>query len=220
MSVRVVLVEDQPVVRAGFKALLDAQPDIEVVGEAASGSQALIVTREQRPDVVVMDIRMPDMDGMEATRWIRADSALEPTRVLVLTTFELDEYVLGALQASASGFLLKRGRAERPAASGEDHRRWGVAARPKCHPAAHRPVPDRPGDARAHSPRGLRRVDQPRAGDAHGDRARHDERGDRPGLPSQSPHRQGAHLPHPDEARGARPRPLVVIAYESGLVTR
>ena len=109
MSVRVVLAEDQPMVRAGFRALLDSRPEIEVVGEAATGADALAVTREQCPDVVVMDIRMPEMDGLEACRQITSDPALEATRVLVLTTFELDEYVFAALEAGASGFLLKGG---------------------------------------------------------------------------------------------------------------
>jgi DNA-binding NarL/FixJ family response regulator len=108
-AIRVVLAEDQPMVRAGFRSLLDSRSDIEVVGEAATGTEALEQVRAQGPDVVVMDIRMPEMDGLEATRRITADPALSQTRVLVLTTFELDEYVFGALDAGASGFLLKGG---------------------------------------------------------------------------------------------------------------
>ena len=108
-ATRVVLAEDQPMVRAGFRALLDSRGDIEVVGEAATGVEALEQARALVPDVVVMDIRMPEMDGLEATRRITADEALSETRVLVLTTFELDEYVFGALDAGASGFLLKGG---------------------------------------------------------------------------------------------------------------
>jgi DNA-binding NarL/FixJ family response regulator len=96
-------------VRAGFRALLDSRSDIEVVGEAATGAEALEQVRALRPDVVVMDIRMPEMDGLEATRRITTDPTLSHTRVLVLTTFELDEYVFGALDAGASGFLLKGG---------------------------------------------------------------------------------------------------------------
>src|SRR2546423_4194072 len=96
-------------VRAGFRSLLDSRDDFEVVGEAATGCEALEQARAQRPDVVVMDIRMPEMDGLEATRRITSDPALAATRVLVLTTFELDEYVFGALDAGASGFLLKGG---------------------------------------------------------------------------------------------------------------
>ena len=108
-AISVVLAEDQPMVRAGFRSLLDSRDDFEVVGEAATGSEALEQTRAHRPDVVVMDIRMPEMDGLEATRRITSDPALAATRVLVLTTFELDEYVFGALDAGASGFLLKGG---------------------------------------------------------------------------------------------------------------
>jgi DNA-binding NarL/FixJ family response regulator len=108
-TIRVVLAEDQPMVRAGFRALLDSRSDIDVVGEAATGAEALEQVRTHRPDVAVMDIRMPEMDGLEATRRITTDPALKHTRVLVLTTFELDEYVFGALDAGASGFLLKGG---------------------------------------------------------------------------------------------------------------
>jgi DNA-binding NarL/FixJ family response regulator len=107
--IRVVLADDQPMVRAGFRALLDSRPEIEVVGDAATGLEALDAVRTHKPDVVVMDIRMPEMDGLEATRRITSDPALNSTRVLVLTTFELDEYVFGALDAGASGFLLKGG---------------------------------------------------------------------------------------------------------------
>ena len=107
--IRVVLAEDQPMVRAGFRSLLDSRADIDVVGEAATGAEALEQVRAHQPDVAVMDIRMPEMDGLEATRRITTDPALKQTRVLVLTTFELDEYVFGALDAGASGFLLKGG---------------------------------------------------------------------------------------------------------------
>jgi DNA-binding NarL/FixJ family response regulator len=106
---RVLLAEDQAIVRAGFHALLDAQPDITVVGAAANGRTAVEKALELRPDLVLMDIRMPDMDGLEATRLIVGDPRLPETRVLILTTFELDEYVFGALRAGASGFLLKGG---------------------------------------------------------------------------------------------------------------
>jgi DNA-binding NarL/FixJ family response regulator len=103
----VVLVDDQGLVRAGFQALLDSEDDIEVVGQAADGLQGLELVRRLRPEIVLMDIRMPVLDGLAATAQITADPDLAGTRVVVLTTFELDEYVFGALRAGASGFLLK-----------------------------------------------------------------------------------------------------------------
>jgi DNA-binding NarL/FixJ family response regulator len=105
--IRVVLVDDQALVRAGFRALLDAQDDVEVVGEAGDGGEGLAVTRRTRPDVVLMDIRMPGVDGLAATRSIGEDPALDGVRVVILTTFELDEYVFEAIRAGASGFLVK-----------------------------------------------------------------------------------------------------------------
>jgi DNA-binding NarL/FixJ family response regulator len=105
--IRVELADDQALVRAGFRALLDAEPDIEVVAEAEDGETAVALAREHRPEIVLMDIRMPQLDGLQATARITHDPALEQTRVLVLTTFELDDYVFGALRAGASGFLLK-----------------------------------------------------------------------------------------------------------------
>ncbi|ASQ98993.1 MULTISPECIES: response regulator transcription factor [Streptomyces] len=105
--IRVALADDQILVRAGFRALLAAQPDIEVVGEAADGEQALALVREQHPDVVLMDIRMPVLDGLAATRRITGDPALGEVKVVMLTTFELDEYVFEAIRSGASGFLVK-----------------------------------------------------------------------------------------------------------------
>jgi DNA-binding NarL/FixJ family response regulator len=105
--IRVLLADDQELVRAGFRALLDAQPDLEVVGEAADGREAVELTRELRPDVVLMDIRMPVLDGLAATREIAADQRLEGVRIVILTTFELDEYVFDAIRSGASGFLVK-----------------------------------------------------------------------------------------------------------------
>ena len=107
MTIRVLVADDQTLVRAGFRALLDSEDDIEVVGEAVDGADAVALAVETRPDVVLMDIRMPGLDGLEATARIVADPTLSATKVLVLTTFELDEYVFGALRAGASGFLLK-----------------------------------------------------------------------------------------------------------------
>jgi DNA-binding NarL/FixJ family response regulator len=105
MSIGVVLADDQQLVRTGFRMILTAQPDIEVIGEAVDGRQAVKMIEELRPDVVLMDIRMPELDGIEATRQIVAQTA--ETKVLILTTFDLDEYVYDALRAGASGFLLK-----------------------------------------------------------------------------------------------------------------
>ncbi len=117
MSVRVVLADDQHLIRTGFRMILAAEPDIEVVGEAATGAEAIAITRELAPDVVLMDIRMPDLDGIEATRQILADNHQPQTKVLILTTFDLDEYVYDGLRAGASGFLLKDVPAEQLATS-------------------------------------------------------------------------------------------------------
>jgi DNA-binding NarL/FixJ family response regulator len=107
MTIRVVLADDQVLVRAGFRVLLETEDGFEVCGEAGNGAQAVAVTLEQRPDIVVMDIRMPGVDGLEATRQITANPELNGVKVLVLTTFDVDEYVYEALRAGASGFLLK-----------------------------------------------------------------------------------------------------------------
>ena len=123
--IRVVLADDQALVRAGFRVLLDTEDGFEVCGEAADGAEAVRLAREQRPDVVVMDVRMPGMDGLAATRQITADPGLAEVKVLVLTTFDVDEYVFEALRSGAAGFLLKDTepvellRALRVVASGE-----------------------------------------------------------------------------------------------------
>jgi DNA-binding NarL/FixJ family response regulator len=108
--VRVLIADDQALVRAGFRMILDAEPDLDIVGEATNGVEAVARARELRPDVVLMDIRMPELDGIEATRQITTTAAVDgltPIRVLMLTTFDLNEYVYEALRAGASGFLLK-----------------------------------------------------------------------------------------------------------------
>ncbi|MEV6787517.1 response regulator transcription factor [Streptomyces sp. NPDC051098] len=105
--IRVLLADDQLLVRAGFRALLDAQQDIEVAGEAADGEEAVRLVRELAPDVVLMDIRMPLLDGLAATRRITGDERFRDVKVVMLTTFELDEYVFDAIRAGASGFLVK-----------------------------------------------------------------------------------------------------------------
>ncbi|MEU2153764.1 response regulator transcription factor [Streptomyces sp. NPDC019396] len=107
MTIRVLLADDQALLRSAFRVLVDSEPDMEVVGEAADGAEAVAVARAQRPDVVLMDIRMPGTDGLAATRMISADPALAAVRVVMLTTFEVDEYVVQSLRAGASGFLGK-----------------------------------------------------------------------------------------------------------------
>lgn len=106
MSIRVAIIDDQALMRDAFTMIIDAQPDLEVIGDASDGRSGLELCRRTRPDIALMDIRMPEMDGIEATRHITEDLSLD-TKVLVLTTFDLDEYVYGAVRAGASGFLLK-----------------------------------------------------------------------------------------------------------------
>jgi DNA-binding NarL/FixJ family response regulator len=133
--IRVVLADDQALVRAGLRLLLDAEPEVEVVGEAEDGEQAVALVTEVRPDIVLMDIRMPHLDGLAATRRIVSDADLDGVRVIVLTTFELDEYVFEALRSGASGFLVKDTepvellRAIRVVASGEALLSPGVTRR-------------------------------------------------------------------------------------------
>ena len=112
MTIRVVVADDQELVRSGFAMILDAQDDIEVVGEADDGDTAVEVAHRLRPDVVLMDVRMPRMDGIAATRALAGPDVVEPVKVVILTTFDLDEYVFEALRAGASGFLLKDLRRE------------------------------------------------------------------------------------------------------------
>jgi DNA-binding NarL/FixJ family response regulator len=107
MSVRILIADDQALVRAGFKMILDAEDDLDVVGEASDGGEAVTLAERLEPQVVLMDIRMPEVDGIEATRRIITEAGERPVRVLMLTTFDLNEYVYEALRAGASGFLLK-----------------------------------------------------------------------------------------------------------------
>ena len=125
MGVRVLVADDQAIIRTGLRMMLEAQPDIEVVGEAVDGREAVRLARELRPDVCLFDIRMPGLDGLEATRQLTAPGVVDPPAVVVITTFDLDEYVYGALRAGARGFLLKDAgpellvQAVRAAADGE-----------------------------------------------------------------------------------------------------
>ena len=107
MSIRVLLADDQTLVRSGFRALLERPGDITVVGEAGDGDAGVALVRAERPDVVLMDIRMPGLDGLEATKAIAADELLAAVRIVILTTFDLDEYVFEAIRAGANGFLVK-----------------------------------------------------------------------------------------------------------------
>jgi DNA-binding NarL/FixJ family response regulator len=107
MTIRVLLADDQAMVRSGFRLILDSQPDITVIAEAGNGPETVALAREHRPDVVLADIRMPGLDGIEVTRALAAPSSPEPQRIVIVTTFDSDEYVYGALHAGAVGFLLK-----------------------------------------------------------------------------------------------------------------
>ena len=111
MSIRVVLVDDQALIRTGFKMILEAEDDIEIVGEASDGEQGVVTTRQLRPDVVLMDVQMPTLDGLQATSRIVQEPSI-PSRIVILTTFERDDYIFDALRAGASGFLLKNSPSE------------------------------------------------------------------------------------------------------------
>lgn len=146
MTIRVLLADDQTLVRAAFAMLVESARDMEVVGEAATGREAVDLARRARPDLVVMDIRMPDLDGIEATRLIAADEELAGVKVLVLTTYDTDEYIVEALRAGASGFLVKDTRpaelldAIRTVAAGESLLSPGPTARLIARLLSHTPA--------------------------------------------------------------------------------
>ena len=217
MTIRVLVADDQALVRAGFVALLDAQDGITVIAEADTGTAALAAARELRPDVVLMDIRMPEMDGLAATRAIAAEPALVNVRVVVLTTFELDEYVFEAMRAGASGFLVKHTepaelvRAVRVVAEGEALLSPSVTRRLVSEFAARTKQPAGPSTALAELTSREREV---MALVAEG--LTNAEIGERLFM---SPATARTHVSRILTKLGARDRTqLVVMAYESGLV--
>ncbi|MGV0815381.1 response regulator transcription factor [Mycolicibacterium boenickei] len=215
MTIRVLVADDQALVRAGFVALLDAQDGIEVVAEAATGSRAVDAARERKPDVVLMDIRMPELDGLAATRAIAADPALADVRVVVLTTFEIDEYVFEAMRAGASGFLVKHTepaelvRAVRVVAAGDALLSPSVTRRLVAEFAAHAKTPTAPAlpDLTAREREVLVLVAEGLTNAEIGERL------------FMSPATARTHVSRILAKLGARDRTqLVVLAYESGLV--
>jgi DNA-binding NarL/FixJ family response regulator len=214
--IRVLLADDQVLVRAGFRALLDAQPDIEVVGEAADGAEAVRLATLERPDVVLMDIRMPGMDGLAATARIAADERLADVHIVILTTFELDEYVFEALRSGASGFLVKDTepvellRAVRAVAAGDALLSPGVTRRLIAEFAA-RSKPSRPGPSLDVLTEREREVVA-----LVGEGLSNDEIAARLFL---SPATAKTHVSRSMVKLGVRDRAqLVVIAYETGLI--
>ena len=205
-QIRVLVVDDDALVRAGLSMLLAGAEDIEIVGEAADGSEVAQAVAEHRPDVVLMDIRMPGMDGLAATELLRAQD--DAPEVIVLTTFEADDYVLRALRAGASGFLLKDTppaeivRAVRTVAAGEPMLSPAITRRLIGH------VTDSEGDDRnAPRPRAARPPHRTRARGRRRDRARQVQRRDRPRALHERRDRQGARLARAREARAQQPRP-------------
>lgn len=214
--IRVLLADDQALVRAGFRALIDAEGDLEVVAEAGDGAAAVRLARATIPDVILMDIRMPHVDGLEATRQIAADPTLSGTRIIILTTFDLDEYVFEALRVGASGFLVKDTepvdllRGVRAVADGDALLSPGVTRRL---------IAEFAGRARTPAP--------PRELDALTDREREVMALVGAGLSNEeiagqlfvSPATAKTHVSRAMVKLGARDRAqLVVFAYEAGLV--
>jgi len=217
VTVRVGVVDDQPLIRTGLRSMIDHAADLELVGEAADGSDAIELARRHRPDVMLMDVRMPGLDGIEATRQITADADLAGVRVVMLTTFDLDDYVHAAIRAGASGFLLKDAPPEdvidaiRVVARGDALLAPSVTRR-IIEELAARPDPDRPAPAQL---------------DVLTDREREVLALVGRGLSNTeigtqlyvSPATAKTHVSHVMTKLYARDRAqLVVIAYESGLV--
>ena len=140
MGIGILIADDEELVRTGFRMILEAEDDFEVLGEASSGTEAVEMAQSLQPEVILMDIRMPSMDGLEATRRIVADESTPNSRVLILTTFDEDEYVYEALRAGASGFLLKRDPSGDPRRRDQGNRRRRRAPGTLCDTPADRPV--------------------------------------------------------------------------------
>ncbi len=206
MTIRVLVVDDQELLRTAFAALIEAEDDMEVVGQAAEGAEALRLATILSPDVIVMDVRMPVMDGIEATRRITAASTAGSPRVLILTTFDLDEYVFAAMRAGASGFVLKSRPPEelleaiRVIAAGEALLAPNVTRRLIAHFATADAVTDRA----AGGPRTAHRA-RTRGAAARGAWAV--QSGDRRDLIREPEHGEDAREPHPHQTRRSRPRP-------------
>jgi DNA-binding NarL/FixJ family response regulator len=214
--IRILIADDQALVRTGFRVIVDAEPDLEVVGEAADGRAAIDETARLHPDVVLMDIRMPNLDGIEATRRVAAKAPRGP-RVLILTTFDLDEYVYEALRAGASGFLLKDAGAEellhaiRVVAAGEALLSPSITRRLIADYARRPPTSDRPAELAELTPRELEVLRFVARGLSNSDIARHFVLGEATIKTHVARIFQKLNL-H-DRAQA------VVLAYESGLVT-
>jgi DNA-binding NarL/FixJ family response regulator len=205
MSIRIIIADDQAVVRSGFRAILEDEPDLEVVGDAADGIAAVEVARSRSADVVLMDVRMPRLDGLQATRRLAGPGVEDPIDVIVVTTFDLDDYVFGALRAGAAGFLLKDASPEtlvtaiRTVASGHGLIAPEVTRRLIARFAA--ATPDPGPQARAGT------AERARARGAPGGRPRQVQRPDRAAPVHRGGHRQEPRLQRPAQARPSQPRP-------------
>ena len=205
MTIRVAVVDDQALVRGGFAMVLGHQDDIDVVAEAGTGLEAIEMARDHRPDVILMDIRMPELDGLEATSRIIEEADWD-VRVLILTTFDPDEYVYKALRAGASGFVLKDMPPQELVSAVRTVADGGALLAPSITRRLIGQFAERFAADSAVSGR-LERLTEPRARGDGGDRPRVQQRGHLRGALHRGRHREVARVEHPDEARPARPCP-------------